>query len=73
MLSIHIQYQVSYIIYIYIYIISYYIYIYIYIFIYIIFIDDKNTSECEHTQFCDPHHKHIPGNLVVIGNSELQN
>ena len=70
-LSIYIQYQVSYIIYIYIYILSHIIYIYI--FIYIIFIDDKNTSECEHTQFCDPHHKHIPGNLVVIGNSELQN
>ena len=68
-LSIYIQYQVSYIIYI--YILSHIIYIYI--FIYIIFIDDKNTSECEHTQFCDPHHKHIPGNLVVIGNSELQN
>ena len=24
------------------------------------------------TQFWDPHHKHIPGNLIIIDNSELQ-
>ena len=45
---------------------------YVFIYIYIIFVDDKNTCESEHTQFCDPHHKHIPGNLIIIDNPELQ-
>ena len=36
-------------------------------------LNTTETYKCEHSQFCDPHHKHIIcGDLRVIDNSKLR-